>query len=63
MIEEIIEKWIIFMNNHYKTQTEAAEALGICRSHLNKIIHKKALPSVALMSRMEEKMKEYETER
>ena len=59
MIEEIIEKYIKFMETHYPTQAAAAADLGISRSHLNKIIHRKDDPSTALLLRMERKMEEY----
>lgn len=58
MIEEIIQKYIIFIKTHYTTQTEAAEDLGISRSHLSKIIHRHDNPSLTLLMKMEEKMKE-----
>ena len=59
MIEEIIRKYIRFMEGHYKTQTAAAEDLHISRAHLNKIIHRHDNPSLTLLKRMEDKMKEY----
>lgn len=58
LIEEIINKYIHFMNIHYKSQGEAAEELNISRSHLNKIINKRDNPSLSLLMRMENKMKE-----
>lgn len=62
MIEEIIQKYIHFMEGHYKTQTAAAEDLHISRAHLNKIIHRHDNPSLTLLKRMEDKMKEYNFE-
>lgn len=62
MIEEIIQKYIRFMKGHYKTQTAAAEDLHISRAHLNKIIHRHDNPSLTLLKRMEDKMKEYNFE-
>lgn len=59
LIEEIITKYIKFMNIHYKNQGEAAEDLQISRSHLNKIINRRDNPSLTLLMRMENKMKEY----
>ena len=62
MIEEIIQKYIRFMEGHYETQTAAAEDLHISRAHLNKIIHRHDNPSLTLLKRMEDKMKEYKFE-
>lgn len=62
MIEEIIQKYIRFMEGHYKTQTAAAKDLHISRAHLNKIIHGHDNPSLTLLRRMEDKMKEYKFE-
>lgn len=59
MIEEIIQKYINFIDLHYPTHTAAAEDLGISRSHLSKIIHRKDNPSLTLLIKMENKMKEY----
>ena len=59
LIEEIINKYIKFYPQHFKNQGEAAEALKISRSHFNKIINKRDIPSLSLLMRMEEKMKEY----
>ena len=47
------------MKLHYITQGDAAADLNISRSHLNKIINKRDVPSLTLLMRMEEKMKEY----
>ena len=60
LIEEIITKYKIFMEQHYKSQGEAAEDLNISRSHLNKIINRRDNPSTALLIRMEEIIKKYE---
>ena len=59
LIEEIINKYIKFWPLYFKTQSEAAEALQISRSHFNKIINKRDNPSLTLLMRMENKMKEY----
>lgn len=50
------------MNQYYKTQTAAAKDLHISRAHLNKIIHRHDNPSLTLLMRMENKMKEYNYE-
>ena len=59
MIEEIIEKYRKFMEQHYPNQGIAAEELGISRSHLNKIINRRDNPSTSLLIRMEEVMNKY----
>ena len=59
LIEDIIKQYKIFMEQHYKSQGEAAEELGISRSHLNKIINRRDNPSTSLLLRMEEVMKKY----
>lgn len=60
LIEEIINKYINFYPKHFKNQGDAAEALKISRSHFNKIINKRDVPSLSLLMRMEKKMKEYD---
>ena len=62
MIEEIINKYIKFYPKYFKNQGEAAETLNISRSHFNKIINKRDKPSLSLLMRMENKMKEYNFE-
>ena len=62
LIEEIINKYIKFWPLYFKNQGEAAEALNISRSHFNKIINKRDVPSLTLLIRMENKMKEYNFE-
>jgi plasmid maintenance system antidote protein VapI len=56
LIEAIITRYKNFMEEHYPNQGIAAEALGISRSHLNKIINRRDNPSMALLLRMEEVM-------
>ena len=58
LIEEIIERYKIFMESHYPNQGIAAEALHISRSHLNKIINRRDNPSTTLLMRMEQIMEE-----
>jgi len=62
LIEEIINKYIRFMHIHYANQGAAAADLKISRSHLNKIINRRDNPSLTLLMRMEDKMKEYNFE-
>ena len=63
LIEEIIARFKIYMDNNYSTQGEAAEALNISRSHLNKIINRRDNPSTTLLIRMEKLMEEHENGR
>ena len=58
LIEEIINRYRKFILQHYKSQGEAAEDLNISRSHLNKIINRRDNPSLTLLLRMEQKMKD-----
>ena len=58
MIEEIIERYKLFMKKNYSTQSEAAKDLKISRSHLNKIINRRDNPSTTLLIRMEKIMEE-----
>lgn len=59
LIEEIIQKYKKFMEEHYCHQGDAAEELHISRSHLNKIVNRRDNPSTTLLIRMEEAMKKY----
>lgn len=58
MIEEIIARYKIFMEEHYPNQGIAAADLHISRSHLNKIINRRDNPSTTLLIRMEQIMEE-----
>ena len=58
MIEEVIERYKLFMEKNYLTQGEAAKDLKISRSHLNKIINRRDNPSTTLLIRMEKIMEE-----
>ena len=59
MIEEIISRFKIFMEERYENQGLAAADLKISRSHLNKIINRRDNPSTTLLLRMEKLMEEY----
>jgi len=59
LIQKIINEYIKFVKINYKSQGEAAEDLGISRTHLNKIINKRDNPSLTLLLKMENKMKEH----
>ena len=58
LIEEVIERYKLFMEKNYLTQGEAAKDLKISRSHLNKIINRRDNPSTTLLIRMEKIIEE-----
>lgn len=57
MIQEIIENFKNYMNKYCLSQGEAAQLIDISRTHLNKILNGNANPSMALLIRMEEVIK------
>lgn len=57
LIQEIINNFKNFIEEKDLKQGEAAELIQISRTHLNKILHGNANPSMALLMRMEEVMK------
>lgn len=57
MIQDIIDDYKEFCKYKEWRQEEAAQAIGCCRSHLSKIFSGKRNPSMALLERMEEVMK------
>ncbi len=56
MIQEIINKFKQYMNKMNWTQGQAAEEINISRTHLNKVLNGREVPSMALLMRMEERM-------
>lgn len=56
MIQEIIDKFKLYMNKMGWTQGKAAEEISISRTHLNKVLNGREVPSMALLMRMEERM-------
>lgn len=56
MIQEIIDRFKKFMDKMGWTQGEAAEEIHISRTHLNKVLNGREVPSMALLMRMEERM-------
>ena len=56
MIQEIIDRFKDFMNKMGWTQGEAAAEIQISRTHLNKVLNGREIPSMALLMRMEERM-------
>ena len=58
MTRDIIEKYEKFVLDSNWTQTEAAEAIGCSQEHLSRIFKGTKNPSVKLLDKMEEVMKE-----
>ena len=56
MIQEIIDKFKQYMNEMGWTQGQAAAEINISRTHLNKVLNGREIPSMALLMRMEERM-------
>lgn len=56
LIQEIIDRFKEFMDKMGWTQGEAAEEIHISRTHLNKVLNGREVPSMALLMRMEERM-------
>ena len=56
MIQEIIDKFKLYMEKMGWTQGKAAEEIQISRTHLNKVLNGREIPSMALLMRMEERM-------
>ena len=59
MIQEIIDRFKIFIQERGWTQTYAAEQIGCHFTHLSKIFHGKRVPSMTLLNEMERIMKKY----
>lgn len=57
MIQEIIDKFSTYMETKDIKQEEAAEELGCCQAHLSRVLRGKKTPSVKLLMKMEEIMK------
>lgn len=56
MIQNIIDEFKLYMKEMGWTQGEAAEEIQISRTHLNKVLNGREMPSMALLKRMEDKM-------
>jgi len=59
MIKDIIKQYEIFTRKYNLTQTEAAEKIGCSQEHLSRIFRGLKNPSVKLVDKMEEVMKQY----
>ena len=57
MIQEIIDKFKSFIFNKQMTQEMAAARIGCSQEHLSRILNNKKTPSVKLLMKMEEVMK------
>lgn len=57
-IDSFLNNFELFLIQQKITITSAAEDIGITRSHLSKVIHKKTSPSVELLEKMENFMKQ-----
>ena len=57
MIQEIIDKFKFFIDKNQLTQEEAAKIIGCCQEHLSRILNNKKTPSIKLLMKMEEVMK------
>lgn len=57
MIEQIINNFKQFIKDNQWTQRQAAEAIGCCRPHITRIFNGERTPSIKLLMRMEEVMK------
>ena len=52
-IDSFLSQFIIYLREQGITVTEAANQIGITRSHLSKVIHQKTSPSIELLEKME----------
>lgn len=52
-IDSFLSQFIVYLRERGITVTEAANQIGITRSHLSKVIHQKTSPSIELLKRME----------
>ena len=59
MIQDIIENYKKFITQKNWTYAIAAEAIGCCRTHLGRIFNGKRVPSMTLLNKMEQVMKNY----
>lgn len=56
LIQVIIERFKQYMEDNNLTQGEAAELVDISRTHLNKVLNGREVPSMALLMRIEKAM-------
>lgn len=59
MIQEILDNFNEFMLIFNLTQQMCAEEIGCCQEHLSRVLRGLKTPSVKLLMKMEEMMKNY----
>lgn len=59
-IDSFLNEFESFLSKQKITVTAAAEEIGITRSHLSKVIHKRTSPSVELLEKMDSFLKQGE---
>ena len=60
MIQEIIDKFTIFLYNNNITQGEAAEKIECSQEHLSRVLRGQRTPSTKLLMKMEKYMEAHE---
>lgn len=58
MIQEIIDKFNLFLYNKQISQEDAAKAIECSQEHLSRILRGKRTPSIKLLMKMEHYMEE-----
>ena len=59
-IDSFLNEFELFLTKQKITITAAAEEIGITRSHLSKVIHGRTSPSIELLEKMDNFMKQGE---
>ena len=59
-IDSFLNEFELFLIKQKITVTAAAESIGVTRSHLSKVIHKRTAPSVELLEKMDNFLKQGE---
>ena len=59
-IDSFLNEFELFLSKQKITVTAAAEEIGVTRSHLSKVIHKRTSPSVELLEKMDSFLKQGE---
>ena len=53
LIQEIIDKYKLYIENKGWTHARAAEEIGCCRAHMSRIFNGERTPSIKLLIEME----------